>query len=480
VVEATLFEQDNKVLIEKECGEHGVFEDTYWADYSQYVKAEKYRHDGEGITNPRTEIKRGCPYDCGICPNHKSHTVLSIIDVTNRCNLKCPICFANAATAGYVYEPTREQIQGIMENLRRNSPVPVDALQFSGGEPTIREDLPDLIRMAKELDIRHVEVNTNGIRLAESVEYCRELKRAGASTIYLQFDGITPEPYLTTRGRDLLPIKMKAVENLRAAGWNSVVLVPTLVRGVNDDQVGGIIDFAVKNNDVVRCVNFQPVSITGRIDKAKLKEMRITIPDFMNLCEDQTKGQIKVSDFYPVPSVVPISKAVGALKDRPYPAFTTHPHCGVATFIFVEKGKIVPITRLGNIEKFFAALDKAYESAVKGRKTKARLQMLVATRYLKFKLVRKLVGGLLKEGSYKALGDLARKAILIGAMHFMDPYNFDLERCERCVIHYGVPDGRIIPFCTMNTLHRESIERKFSVPVESWRKQRAVQEATVA
>jgi len=190
VLDATIFEQDNKVYIEKTCPQHGRFQELYWSDYEQYQRAEKFRYDGEGLKNPRTKTEKNCPLDCGICPQHKSHTALAIIDVTNRCNLRCPVCFANAAAAGYVYEPSKEEIRGMLENLRHNDPVPATALQFSGGEPTIRQDLFDLIRMTKELGFRHVEVNTNGLRLAQSVDYCRGLKEAGVSTVYLQFDGL--------------------------------------------------------------------------------------------------------------------------------------------------------------------------------------------------------------------------------------------------------------------------------------------------
>jgi len=308
------------------------------------MRAEKYRWVGDGVENPRTEKKLGCPYDCGICPEHKSHTSLAIIDITNRCNLKCPVCFANASAAGYVYEPTAEQITGMLENLRANKPVPATALQFSGGEPTIRNELLDFVRKAKELGFRHVEVNTNGLRISQSVEYTKQLKEAGVSTVYLQFDGLTSDVYKFIRGIDLLDIKMKALQNLREAGIKSVVLVVTLVKGVNDNQLGDIINFAAKNFDVVRCINVQPVSLCGRLPQQEREKMRITIPDFMRLTEEQTKGAIKVSDFFPVPTVVPISKAVGAMQDKRYVEFTAHPHCGMATYLFVEDGKITPIT----------------------------------------------------------------------------------------------------------------------------------------
>jgi len=480
VLDATIFEKDNKVYIEKKCPQHGRFQDLYWSDYEQYQRAEKFRYEGEGLRNPRTKTEHNCPLDCGICPQHKSHTVLAIIDVTNRCNLRCPVCFANAASAGYVYEPSKEEISEMLENLRRNDPVSATALQFSGGEPTIRQDLFDLIRMAKEVGFHHVEVNTNGLRLAQSVDYCRGLIEAGMSTVYLQFDGLTSDVYKFTRGTDLLDIKMKAVENCRKAGLRSIVLVVTLVKGVNDHQLGDIIRFAIKNFDVVRCVNVQPVSLCGRLPEKERAKMRITIPDFMKLVEEQTEGKIKVSDFYPVPIVVPVSKAVGALKGKRYVEFTTHPHCGMATYVFIENDKIVPITRYGNVESFVKAMKKVYEDAAKGRSKRAKLRLLGTLRHVKFSLLRKYLWPILKTGSYESLGKLHRKMLMISSMHFMDPYNFDLERVQRCCIHYAVPDGRIIPFCTMNSIHRPKIEERLGTPVEKWKRQHKIEISAVA
>jgi len=320
-----------------------------------------------------------------------------------------------------------------------------------------------------------VEVNTNGVRIAQDPEYAKQLKAAGVSTIYLQFDGLTPDVYKFIRGLDLLEMKMKAIENLRAAGYNSIVLVVTLIKGVNDSQLGDIIKFAAKNFDVIRCVNVQPVSLCGRLPPQDREKMRITIPDFMQLVEEQTNGDIKVSDFYPVSVVVPVSKAVGALKDKRYVEFTAHPHCGMATFVLVEDGKITPITRYGNIEKFRASLQKVYEDAMKGSKSKAKLRLIGSARHIKFSFLRKYILGVLMSGDYQSLGDFVRKALMVSSMHFMDPYNFDLERVQRCVIHYAVPDGRIIPFCTMNSIHRTEIERKLGVPIKEWQSKHKVE-----
>ena len=468
VIDAKVLEDRGAVKIVKACSKHGSFEDTYWSDYEQYARFEKYEWVGDGISNPRTKTVKTCPYDCGICPEHKSQTVLAIIDVTNRCNMRCPVCFANAAVTGYVYEPTREQIEEMLRNLRRNEPMAPTAIQFSGGEPTIRKDLPELAQKAKALGFDHVEVNTNGIKISQSADYIRQLMEAGVDTFYLQFDGLDDEVYRKTRGIQLLDVKMKAIENARKAGLDSMVLVPTLVRGVNDHQIGDLIHFAVKNHDVIRGLNFQPVSICGRIDRSKLSEMRITISDFLRLAEQQTNGELKALDFYPVPTVVPVAKAVGSIKGRRYSEFTAHQHCGAATFIVVENGKITPITRFVDVEKFMNSMRRVHELALKGKKTQARIQMMSSMRYVGLGALRSIMTGVLTSGTYDALGKMMRKMVMISSMHFMDPYNFDLQRVQRCCIHYAVPDGRIIPFCTMNSIHRPEIEKKFSIPTSEF------------
>ena len=190
--------------------------------------------------------------------------------------------------------------------LRDQKPVACPAIQFSGGEPTMREDIARIIRMANEFGFTQVQIATNGIKLAKSLEFCKELDAAGLHTVYLQFDGVTGEPYMINRGFNYLPLKLKAIENCRASGLTSVSLVPTLAKGVNDKQVGNIIKFAVNNIDTVKGINFQPISLTGRINKKERMEKRITIPYLFDLIERQTEGEITADDFYPVPFVVPV------------------------------------------------------------------------------------------------------------------------------------------------------------------------------
>lgn len=475
VIDATLYEEDGKVMYKKTCEKHGEFIDVYWGDVEMFKKAQSWWYKTVGLDNPRTKTVKGCPEDCGQCPEHKSHTALALLDVTNRCNLRCPICFAVAAEGGTVYEPEPQQVFEMLKNLRSNLPVPAPAIQFAGGEPTVSKHLPQYIKWAKQLGFKHVQIASNVIRVGKSKEYLQELRDAGLSTIYMQFDGVNSKPYLAARGTDLLQLKKQAIQNAREIGMESLVLVPTVVRGVNDDQLGDIIRFAAENRDVVRCVNFQPVSITGRIDHASRHEMRITIPDCIHMIEEQTGGKIPATAWYPVPSMMPVGRALGFIKGGPQLELSSHFACGMATFIFFdENGDFAPITDVINVDEFLVLLEEIaniYADEKRGASKIAKAKLAAGVRHIKKKgVIKDLLNAFLKRGDYDSLAQFMRRIIMIGMMHFQDPYNLDLERVQHCDINYAVPDGRIIPFCTMNTIHRSRVEKKFAKPVEEWRK----------
>ncbi|MGB9741413.1 radical SAM protein, partial [Candidatus Bathyarchaeota archaeon] len=448
--------------------------DVYWGDAELYKWFFKNwytaKYVGDGLENPHTEIANGCPYDCGLCPQHKTHTVLGIIDVTNRCNMTCPICFAYAGAANYVYEPSYDQIVAMIRNLRNNKPWACNALQFSGGEPTLRNDLSDLIREAKKAGITHVEVNSNGLRLAEDIEYFRTLREAGMDTLYLQFDGLREEIYKKLRGRaDLVPIKEKVVKNAREIGLKSIVLVVTLAKDVNDKDLGSIIDYAVKNKDVIRCVNIQPISMAGRARKEQMRKMRITIPDAIKLIEEQTQGAVTRWDWRPVNWPVPVSKGMEILKSRTYPEFTMHPMCGAATFVVVEEdGSYKPITKVVDVDKFAETFWEVYYMGFKGKKTRAKMELLKLLPLVKSGLIRSLIRNVITKGSYEALGELMYKMVMIGIMHFQDVWNMDLDRVQKCAIHYATPDGKVRSFCTYNSLYRTNIEKQFATSIDEW------------
>lgn len=474
VIAASIFEENGKMMIEKTCSQHGIFRDVYWSSAKQYRRFERYWHDGDGVSNPNVLNNGNCPNACGLCPSHKTTTLLANIDVTNRCNQSCPVCFANASSSGNLYEPTLKQIRDMMQMLRNEKPVPCPAIQFAGGEPTMRKDITGIVGMAAGFGFTQIQLATNGVWLAKSLELCRELCNAGLNTVYLQFDGVTEEPYRTTRGYNAFPQKLKAIENCRAAGLSSVTLVPTLAKGINDDQVGDIIRFALDNTDTVKGINFQPVSFTGRIGKEERMRKRITIPDLFELIEIQTDGEITADDFYPVPVVAAVTHFVNAMEGNSNVEFTVHPHCGTGTYIYFEDGKIIPITRFIDVEGLLEHVNELAMSEDKwmGRSLSKikRIASLVSAlpKYIdtdrapKSVDVKKLFIEALKSKTGDELKEFHRHTLFLGAMHFMDMYNIDLERIKRCGVHYATPDGRIIPFCTYNTIHRAETERKFA------------------
>ncbi|WP_067260294.1 tetraether lipid synthase Tes [Methanobrevibacter cuticularis] len=479
-VEAEVYEEEGKVWIKKECPEHGKFNNTYWTNAELYKRVNQHDPTVKSIENPQVSVEGSCPNNCGICNDHETSTVLGLIDVTNRCNLKCPVCFANAAASQKLFEPSFDEIRQMLKNLRSLKPSPTPAIQYAGGEPTVRKDIVDLIKLAKEEGFSHTQIATNGLRLARKESLAQELADAGLNTVYLQFDGITEEPYINNRGKNLLPQKLQAIENCRKADLG-IVLVPTLVKGINNDQVGDIIQFAIENIDIIHGVNFQPVSFAGRTPADQVEEQRITIPDFIDLVGNQTNNQIQTNDFYPPSAVEPVSDFIGALEGKePSVTLNCHQHCGIATYIFIDDGKIIPVTQFVDVDKFLDFLEESSERIENGGFAIKPRILAKATRELPKLLdksktpesldISKMLLNVFKDRSYDALGEFHKNSLLISCMHFMDPFNFDEDRVKKCVIHYAVPDGRIIPFCTMNSMYREEIEEKFSVPFKPGKK----------
>jgi len=473
ILPAKIFEENNKVWIRKECPEHGEFLDLYWGDYEMYQKAFKFYHDGKGIHNPNVELKDPCPMNCGLCKMHTSHTALGNIVVTNRCDLQCFYCFFYAKAMGYVYEPSLDQIRMMLRKMREEKPVPCNAVQLTGGEPTMREDIIDIIKIAKQEGYDHIQLNTNGIRLSQNLEFAKKVRGAGVNTIYLSFDGTTPQ----TNPKNHWEIP-KILENCRKADIG-IVLVPTVINTINDNDVGNILNFGLKNIDVVRGVNYQPVSLVGRITKADVKKFRITIPDVIKKIEEQTNGAIAREDWYPVPTVAPITHYFEALTNQPKYELTAHPACGMATYLFLDGDKVIPLPRFFDVEGFLKFLDELSEQA-KGTSGKIYTTLKILVKLNSFvdkekqpkdlKLA-KILFNILRYGDYKSLGKLHKKSIFVGMMHFMDLFNYDIERVKKCCVHYAQPDGRIVPFCAFNVIpqkYRDEIQEKYSSSIPEW------------
>jgi uncharacterized radical SAM superfamily Fe-S cluster-containing enzyme len=196
IIPATIRNENGKVVMEKSCPKHGDFKDVVWSDAEMYLRVEKWAKDGVGVENPAIKDAKVCPFECGLCDMHLSHTGLANVDLTNRCNLRCPICFANANQAGYVFEPDYDTVVKMLKVLRDQKPVPTPAVQFSGGEPTIYPRFIDIIKAAHDMGFAQVQAATNGIEFAKSIEFCQKASDAGLNTVYLQFDGLRPEIYV--------------------------------------------------------------------------------------------------------------------------------------------------------------------------------------------------------------------------------------------------------------------------------------------
>lgn len=484
IIPAVLYEENGALVMKKECSEHGEFKEVCWSDVDMYLKAESWAFDGVGIQNPAITDATVCPYECGLCNLHYSNTSLCNIDVTNRCNLKCPVCFANANAAGYVFEPDFEQIIYEFAILRAQRPIPVNAIQFAGGEPTISPDFVRYVKAAHDMGFAQIQVATNGIRIATEDGFIRDATDAGLNTVYLQFDGLKDKNYVQARGKPLLGIKKKAIQTIREMEppRPTICLVPTMVGSFNEDQVGPIMNFAIENSDVVKGVNYQPVSLTGRVPDEERERLRYTLSDLAHDLEDQT-GYLTVDDWYPVPFVAPISELVSILTDSPKTSFTSHPGCGLASYMFLEKDKDpVPLTRFvdveGLVEDMWELAQRAKEAKIKFVSKIKALNLLrrhfdeeYAPSGMGLKTFLKTLGQLFKAGDKSGAADFSWRVMYVGGMHFQDNYNYDIERVKRCVIHYASPDGRIIPFCAYNTgpTFRNEIEKKFAVPLQEWR-----------
>ena len=293
---------------------------------------------------------------------------------------------------------------------------------------------------------------------------CRD---AGLDTVYLHFDGVTKET------NPILAIHKKTLENLGKAGLGTV-LVPTVIRGRNDHQLGDIIRFAIENIAFVRGVNFQPIAFTGAASDEDIQKARITIPDVLARVEDQMDGIIRKDDFYPVPCVLPFSDLVEAYTGMPQVRFTAHQHCGAATYVFVQPDGVIPVNRMVDVESFFESIRHMAGTIRKGGTINKYKALLEGVRGLHSSVKKgeqgntakfwKMIGRTLISQNFDALREFHWNALFIGTMHFMDKYNYDIERVRRCCIHYATPDGKLIPFCTYNSgpVYREQVWRKFA------------------
>jgi uncharacterized radical SAM superfamily Fe-S cluster-containing enzyme len=424
-IDAQVMREDGRVVLRKECAVHGPFAALLSTDADAYVASLPYNKPGETPLQFSTEVVDGCPHDCGLCPDHQQHTCSALIEVNSDCNLDCPICFANAQDG---FSLTLEQVEGMLDRLFELESAP-EVVQFSGGEPSIHPDILPMMKMAFDKGIPVVMLNTNGLRIATDDRFLAALADI-RPTIYLQFDGFNKSTNHTIRGADLTKIKIKALDRLAKAQMD-VVLVPTIDNDVNHDEIGDIVRFGLKH-PAVRGIAFQPVTHSGRFPDFDPMD-RETLADVVRGMDEQTDGLFVKSDFIPVPCC--------------------HPTCRVATYAYVEGDEVTPLPRVVEVDKYLdyitnrtlpdiqpellTALEGLWSAAsVPGTDRTASLMECAACN--------------LAFPSTNAY--LKAHVFMIVVQGFADAYTMDLKAVSKCCIGELTIDGKMIPFCTYNTV----------------------------
>ena len=409
IVPAYIYTDGSRVFMNKTCPIHGSFQGIVWSDYQLYQRSFRFKRKPTKPAILATSMVDGCPYDCGLCPEHKQHTCLAIIDVTDRCNLNCPVCLSSASKNNN--DPNLEDIEIGLKKLFESEGQSV-CIQLSGGEPTVRQDLVDIVKMVSDLGFKSIEIDTNGIELAKKPKLAKDLADAGLTGVYLQFDGLREETYEVIRGfgSNLLSFKNKAIELARKANLE-VALAATIVKGINDDQLWDIIKYAVKMD--TKGVNFQPFASLGRFPQKLLNQInKITIPDVVKKVEMQSGGELKSEDFVPIPC-----------PDN---------RCAVLSYAVIKKGKITPINRILGIEKI---IDYYAEPADFN-------ELIIAAN--------KIFLGSTKDSPKccsASMNLLQGQYFSIGCHGLQDIWNIDLNRVKNCCVHRLTIDGRLVPFC---------------------------------
>ena len=428
-IDAKIVFEEDKVFMLKRCPEHGRSKVLIADDIEYYKNIRNYNKPSEFPHKFNTPTDYGCPYDCGLCPDHEQHSCLSIIEVTDRCNLTCPTCYASSSPA-YGRHRTLDEIKKMLDTIVANEIDP-DVVQISGGEPTVHPQFFEILDYAKQLPIRHLMVNTNGIRIAKDIEFTRRLASYMPDfEIYLQFDSFRPEVLEKLRGQDLTEIRRKAINNLNEFNL-STTLVVTLEKGLNDGEIGEIIDFATRQK-CVRGVTLQPTQIAGRLEDFDVQSNRITL----------TEVRRKILEQYPVfneDDLIPVP---------------CNPDALVMGYALKSDEGIFPLTRYINPADL---LNSGKNTIVYEQDTDLHGKMLelfstgnsvdVANENLKSIMC------CLPEIDAPDLGYDNLFRVII--MQFIDAYNFDVRSIKKSCVHIVDKNYKIIPFETMNLFYRD-------------------------
>lgn len=407
VIPARIVAEGKTVYMLKECPEHGPYKVYVWPDSDHYQWITGFRMP---LLRPEQTIPSlgGCPDECGLCSAHLRRPTLVEIELTEKCNLRCPVCFmsaeevqANAATG-----PDLDALASIYAKIMEQT-GPETSIQLTGGEPTMRADLAEIVQLGRQIGFSAIEVNTNGVLLAKKPAYAKQLAAAGVSGVYLQFDGLTREVYQTVRGADLLDSKLRALHHCRAAGVQ-MVLAMTVISGVNEQQMGDVLRFALDNRDVVAGVAYQPAFGSGRFDLSP--DRRLTMGDVAFMLAEQSNGLLEPYDLWPLGC--------------------SHPLCSAATYIIEDQGQLVPLTHRITPEDYRRGFDPASPQ-----------------------------GSVFPDLAEKLFPGM-QSGLSVVVMNYMDAFSMDLERLKECSMTVFRDDGCIVPFCSYQLTSLDGTKRK--------------------
>jgi uncharacterized radical SAM superfamily Fe-S cluster-containing enzyme len=434
-VEAKVVIQDDRVYLHKWCPQHRLERVLISTDVEYYKLSRQTLKPGQMPLKFQTPIKYGCPFDCGLCPDHEQHSCLTLLEITDKCNLTCPVCYSDSSPRRTTHR-SLEQIEFMLDCIVRNEAEP-DVVQISGGEPTIHPQFFDVLDLAKSRPIKHLMLNTNGIRIANDADFARRLKDyMPGFEIYLQFDSMNPAILRELRGEDLADIRRRALDRLNEHDI-STTLVVTLKKGLNDGEIGETIDFALKQK-CVRGITFQPIQHAGRLEHFDPATDRLTLGEVRQQILAQSP-LFKPNDIIPVPC---------------------HPDCLAMAYALKLDGCVMPLTGMidpqillhggGNTivyekhDSIRGELFRLFSTAASPGSSAASLKQLLCC----LPMVE-------VQGNAITYNNIFRIII----MQFLDPHNFDVRSVKKSCVHIVHPDGRIIPFDTFNLFYRDDRER---------------------
>lgn len=431
-IDAKIVFEDSKVYMLKTCPEHGFQKVLIATDIQYYKNIRNYNKASETPLLFNTKTHYGCPYDCGLCTDHEQHSCLTLVEITDRCNLTCPTCYA-MSSPHYGRHRTVEEVEKMLDIIVANEGQP-DVVQISGGEPTIHPDFFRILDIAKSKPIRHLMVNTNGIRIAKDFAFAEKLASYMPDfEIYLQFDSFKPEALEQLRGRDLTDVRIKALEHLNKLNL-STTLVVTLQKGLNDNEVGKIIEFALQQR-CVRGVTFQPVQAAGRLEQFNPETDRITMTDVRQHILDQST-LFQPNDLIPVPC---------------------NPDALVMGYALKLAGEVFPLTRYIDPAHL---LDNSRNTIVYEQDTVLHEKMIkIFSTGISVDRVEENMNQLLCcLPNIEAPGLTYENLFRIIIMRFIDAYDFDVRAIKKSCVHIVSKSGNIIPFETMNMFYRDEKE----------------------